>query len=165
MEKGYSLLLTIEPIDPLHPDAIQLLHEAAREVRPLYGDIQDSNASLPNNAHLGPRSVYLIARNAETPVGSAALRPLDKDVGEIRRMYVIPSFRGKGVGRALLDTIERTALDMRYSILRLETGNRQPAAIALYESSGYQHIPRFGEYTDDPTSVCYEKMLSSSGLG
>jgi len=65
------------------------------------------------------------------------------------------------VARALLKQLESAALEIGYSVLRLETGNRQFAAIALYQACGYHRIPPFGAYAADPTSVCFEKDLLS----
>jgi putative acetyltransferase len=153
------LELIIEAVDPLHADAIFLLHEAAGEAWRLYADILDLYAPLPVNEPAVPRSVYFVARLAGEPVGSVALRPLDELTAEVRWMYVLPSFRRQGVAHALLDRVEFTAVEFGYIHLRLETGNRQPAAIALYESCGYKQIPPFGEHMDDPTSVCFEKAV------
>jgi len=152
--------LIIEPIDPLHPDAIFILHEAAREIRPLYADNIDTSLPLPSNDPAVPRSLYLIARLDGNPVGSAALSPLDETTTEVRRMYVLPTHKRKGIARLLLEHIEKTAIAFGYSNLRLETGNRQFAAIELYQSCGYRAIPPFGEYSHDPTSVCFEKVLT-----
>jgi putative acetyltransferase len=78
---------------------------------------------------------------------------------EVKRMFVSPAARGTGLGRALLEAVEAAARDRGIRTLRLETGEPQVAAIALYEGAGYLRIPAFGEYVDDPTSVCMEKTL------
>jgi GNAT superfamily N-acetyltransferase len=75
-------------------------------------------------------------------------------------MYVIPEARGRGLSRRLLATLEIHARNMGYLSLRLETGVRQPEAIRLYESAGYDHIPRYGVYVDDVHSVCFKKRLA-----
>lgn len=74
-------------------------------------------------------------------------------------MYVRPDKRGKGISRRILLTLEALARDYDYTMLRLETGLRQPQAMGLYESEGYHCIPCFGDYALDPLSVCYEKVL------
>jgi GNAT superfamily N-acetyltransferase len=78
---------------------------------------------------------------------------------EIKRMFVHPSARGTGLGRRLLDAVESAARARGIRSVRLETGEPQAAAIALYESAGYVRIAPFGEYVDDPTSICMEKSL------
>ena len=95
----------------------------------------------------------------EKAIGCAALRPLDEVTAELRRMYVLPSFRGQGIARMLIQEIEKAAVNFKYATIRLETGNRQPRAIALYEACGYRQIEAFGPYVGDPTSICFEKQL------
>lgn len=157
--------ITIEPIDPLHEDAIFLLHEAAREIRPLYNIGEDPNINLPTNEALSDRGIYLLARVDGKPIGCAALCPLDEVTAELRRMYVLPPFRRQGVARVLIQEIEQAAIKFKYTTIRLETGNRQPKAIALYQSCGYQQIESFGPYVGDPTSVCFEKQLPGPERG
>jgi putative acetyltransferase len=74
-------------------------------------------------------------------------------------MYVAPAARGRGLSRLLLAALEDEARQLGYSLVRLETGDRQPEAIKLYASSGFEPIPRYGPFVDDPRSVCFEKRL------
>jgi GNAT superfamily N-acetyltransferase len=78
---------------------------------------------------------------------------------EIKRMYVVPSARGLGLARAMLAHLEETAHAAGAEAMVLETGARQPEAIALYESSGYLPIPGFGFYRDSPISRCLARSL------
>ncbi|HEV7741026.1 MAG TPA: GNAT family N-acetyltransferase [Pseudolysinimonas sp.] len=104
--------------------------------------------------------LLLVAREENgRAIGMAALVPAD-GYGELKRMFVHPDGRGAGVGRALLDAVEAAALARGIRSMRLETGEPQAAAIALYERAGYARIPPFGEYVNDPTSVCMEKPLT-----
>jgi GNAT superfamily N-acetyltransferase len=107
------------------------------------------------------RGIFLVARSAGKPVGCGAVRLLEPGVGEIKRMFVEASFRGRGIAPQILGKLEAAAQEAGCQVLRLETGPRQPEAIKLYESSGYLPIPRFGEYVDDPLSMCFEKRLAS----
>ena len=101
--------------------------------------------------------LLLVARSdAGEAVGMAAL---DVATAELKRMFVSEAARGTGLGRALLEAVESAARVRGIQTLRLETGEPQVAAIALYERAGYVRIPPFGEYVDDPTSVCMEKQL------
>src|SRR5262245_30616851 len=93
------------------------------------------------------------------PVGCGAVRLLEPGVGEVKRMFVRPEARRRGVARLVLVKLEETARERGLHTLRLETGTRQPEAIALYATHGYRPIPRFGEYADDAFSVCFEKVL------
>lgn len=106
------------------------------------------------------RGVFLVAYRGDIPVGCGALRRLDSATAELKRMYVVPAERKRGVGRAILKSLEAEARRMGVSRLVLETGNRLEAALALYRRSGFAPIPLFGEYVDSPaTSVCLGKDL------
>jgi ribosomal protein S18 acetylase RimI-like enzyme len=92
-------------------------------------------------------------------VGCGGLVRYDEREGEIRRMYVAPEARGRGVGRLVLTALEHAARELEYDALRLETGDRQPEALGLYERAGFERIPCYGPYLDDPHSVCLGKRL------
>jgi GNAT superfamily N-acetyltransferase len=106
-------------------------------------------------------AVVLVARDAGgEAVGCGALRPLGDGVAEIKRMYVVPAARGRGLSKLVLAGLEAAARDRGWTTLRLETGPRQPEAIALYEGAGYRPIAAFGPYADDADdSLFYERVL------
>jgi len=108
-------------------------------------------------------SVVLVARDpAGTAVGCGALRALGDGAAEVKRVYVVPEARGRGVSKVLLAGLEDAARSRGWTVLRLETGPRQPEAIALYEGAGYRPIPAFGGYVDEPDAGCslyYERVL------
>lgn len=114
---------------------------------------------LHDDDHLEERMVFLVARMADRPVACAALRSLEAGVGEVKRMYVVPELRGRGVARLLLGQVETVARGRGHQALRLETGRLSPAALALYRSSGYREIEPYGEYVGNGYSVCFEKDL------
>jgi putative acetyltransferase len=107
-----------------------------------------------------PHLTFLVASVDGHALGCGALRPLEPGVGEVKRMFVLPEFRGRGIARQILMALESTARERGYSTLRLDTGTRQPEAIGLYRSAGYSKIPCFGEYADDLFSVCFEKRFA-----
>jgi putative acetyltransferase len=107
-----------------------------------------------------PHLTFLVASVDGHALGCGALRPLEPGVGEVKRMFVLPEFRGRGIARQILMALESTARERGYSTLRLETGTRQPEAIGLYRSAGYSKIPCFGEYADDLFSICFEKRFA-----
>ncbi|HEU4652483.1 MAG TPA: GNAT family N-acetyltransferase [Steroidobacteraceae bacterium] len=109
---------------------------------------------------VGPgRGAFLVAYVDEKPVGCGAVRINEPGVGEIKRMFVIPGFRGRGVAGAVLSALQDYARDLGAHKLVLETGSRQPEAVALYRRAGFIEIPRFGEYVDSPLSLCMGKEL------
>lgn len=83
--------------------------------------------------------------------------------GELKRMYVRDGFRGRGFAKKLLAHLEKLAMDQSVTKMRLETGIHQPEAVGLYGKAGYYRIPPFGNYWDDPVSLCYEKRLGGAG--
>jgi GNAT superfamily N-acetyltransferase len=83
----------------------------------------------------------------------------DAEIAEIRRMYVVPEQRGAGLSRLTLAALEDVARDLGYIRVLVETGVHQHEALALYRSSGFQEIPRYGPYVEDELSVCFEKPL------
>jgi GNAT superfamily N-acetyltransferase len=106
-----------------------------------------------------PRGVFLVARTDDGPVGCGGIREHTDDIAELKRMYVVPAARRLGIARGLLAELERRAVALAYARVRLETGVRQPEAIALYESCGYVPIERYGHYRASPMSRCFEKVL------
>jgi GNAT superfamily N-acetyltransferase len=111
-----------------------------------------------------PVGLFLVARLGGEPVGCGAVRRLlggPADIAEIKRMYTAPAARRRGVSRALLARLEAEAAALGYRRLHLETGQRQPEAIRLYETAGFGPIVPFGQYLDDELSVCLGKDLTS----
>jgi len=107
------------------------------------------------------RGAFLVAYRDGVPVGCGALRLLDEETAELKRMYVSPEARGTGVGRRLVAALEAEARRLGVRRLVLETGIRQVAALALYRATGFHRIPLYGEYRLSPqTSVCLGKELA-----
>ena len=104
---------------------------------------------------------FLVAYVDDVAVGCGAVRRLDEATAELKRMYVAPSARGQGIGRALVKALEREARLLGVTKIVLETGTRLTPAIKLYEAMGYARIPLFGEYLSSPeTSLCFGKSLT-----
>jgi putative acetyltransferase len=121
-----------------------------------------------NHFELSPEEVapehgtFLIVYRDGLAVGCGALRLLDAEAAELKRMYVSPQARGQGIGRRLLVALEAEARAFGVRRLVLETGIRQIAALALYQATGFRPIPLFGEYRHSPdTSVCLGKNLGN----
>jgi putative acetyltransferase len=148
--------LTIEPDDPVGATARNLIHDLCAEMSERYGKPPSPFSSSEASA---PRTVFLVARRQGQPVGCGALRSLDDDTAEIKRMYVAPAGRRQGIARRILLELERQAREFGYRTIRLETGIRQPEAQQLYEFLGYRRIVAFGPYVGNPTSVCFEKSI------
>jgi GNAT superfamily N-acetyltransferase len=106
------------------------------------------------------RGAFLVVYLDRKPVGCGAVRLLDDETGELKRMYVAPELRGRGLGRGLVAALEAEALALGARRLVLETGVLQEAALSLYRNTGFQPIPLYGEYCLSPaTSICLGKEL------
>jgi putative acetyltransferase len=108
------------------------------------------------------RGGFFIAEAGDAIVGCGALRTLDAHCAELKRMFVVPEWRGLGLARKILNELEREAIRIGVQRVCLETGDRQRAAMSLYERSGYRRIAPFGKYVDSPLSVCMEKSIGGS---
>lgn len=101
----------------------------------------------------------IVAYENEQPVGCGAIKAFGPDAMEVKRMYVLPSHRGKSIAQQILSALETWAKEMGMQKTVLETGQKQPEAIALYFKSGYQRIPNYGQYIGIENSWCFEKQL------
>ncbi len=108
---------------------------------------------------LAPGVTVAVARSGERAVGMGALVERGDGTAELKRMFVHPDARGKGLASGILSTLETHARAHEIGLVQLETGPMQPEAIALYEKHGYRRIPNFGQYVGDEFSVCMEKSL------
>ena len=102
---------------------------------------------------------FLVLKVDEDYAGCGALRPIDSSSVEIKRMFVRKPFRGKGLSKQMINHLESLAINFGYSQILVETGDRQPEAQSLFRSNGYFQIQPFGEYIDDPHSICFKKKL------
>ncbi|WP_339810059.1 GNAT family N-acetyltransferase [Zunongwangia profunda] len=101
----------------------------------------------------------IIATIDNKPVGCGAMKAYDSDTMEIKRMFVPIEMRGKGIAVHILKNLEKWAKEMNYSKCILETGNKMPEAIRLYEKSNYKVVPNYGQYNGIEDSICFEKHL------
>ena len=101
----------------------------------------------------------IVAYENNLPVSCGAIKPLDENSMEVKRMFTLPQHRGKGLAATVLNELEKWTRELGYKTCALETGKRQPEAIALYKKCGYQTIPNYGQYAGVENSVCFEKFL------
>jgi GNAT superfamily N-acetyltransferase len=154
--------ITISLEHPSSDDAQGLIRRLDEDLLSRYPTLQTTHGLHPRDL-TNPDFTFVVARMSAGigagAVGCGALRGLETGAGEVKRMYVLPEFRGRGIARRILEALETKARDLGRRALRLETGAGQPEAIALYRSAGYREIPAFGEYANNPFSVCFEKRL------
>jgi putative acetyltransferase len=150
-------MLKIAPETPRQADILALLHQSDAYMASLYP--AESNHMLDVESLCAPGVHFLVARWQGRIVGCAALMCGAAGTGEIKRMFVDPSMRGKGAGRGLLERIEAIAKQEAIHLLQLETGGKQPEALELYRRFGYVECGPFGRYQPDPHSLFMEKRL------
>ncbi|MGW7355998.1 GNAT family N-acetyltransferase [Streptomyces sp. NPDC054802] len=150
-----------------HPDAVKLNDQVQLEYVERYGDDGDATPLDPS-MFVPPRGLYLIAYdNQDRPLATGGWRTQDENPegysdgdAELKRMYVIPEARGRGLARRILAALEDDARAAGRIRIVLETGDMQPEAIALYASSGYEPCAKFGYYREYPSSLCMAKLLT-----
>jgi GNAT superfamily N-acetyltransferase len=101
----------------------------------------------------------IVAYENNKPVGCGAIREHSPTSMEVKRMYTLPQYRGKGIATKILNELETWASELAYRKCVLETGKRQPEAIELYKKNGYRIIPSYGQYVAVENSVCFEKEI------
>ncbi|MEU2059800.1 GNAT family N-acetyltransferase [Streptomyces sp. NPDC013455] len=149
-----------------HPDAVKLNDEVQAEYHLRYGDGGDATV-LDAADFLPPRGVYLIAYDEhDRPVATGGWRSQDENGegnqdgdAELKRMFVVAEMRGRGLARRMLTALEDDARAAGRTRMVLETGTKQPEAIALYTSSGYTPCAKFGFYREYEDSRCFAKRL------
>lgn len=154
-------MLQIRPASLDHPDVTALIEQVQEFYTERYGE-PDVTPIAPGE-FAAPEGHFLLGTVDGTAVACGGWRahPAPSGDAELKRMFVAPAVRGKGFARALLAELERTAQHAGRTRMVLETGVHQPEAIALYTTSGYREIAKFGYYKEQPTSRCYAKELTS----
>lgn len=138
-----SEAVTVELADPATEPGAGLLASMEAEIDALY---EDRTGSIHTDSATSAREMsppgggFLLMRIDGDAVGCGGLKRLDDDTCEIKRMYVAPEWRGRGLSGVLLDALEEHARGLGYARVRLDTGDRQHAAAALYERAGYRRI-------------------------
>jgi GNAT superfamily N-acetyltransferase len=150
--------LTTSLVDWDDPDATRLRSEQVAELAERYG-ADDVGSVMTAEGVVA----MLLVRESGEPVACGALRDVSAEQGpatvEIKRLYVVPSRRGRGLSRLAMAALEARARELGHRRLILETGVMQPEAIGLYLALGYEPIESYGEYKDEPASRCFGKAL------
>lgn len=121
-------------------DAVQLMDELTHELAVLYNVADGSAGFVPSDVE-GPRAAFVVARIDGVAVGCGAIRPLDADTIEVKRVYTRAPYRRLGVGLAVMQELERLSEEFGYRAIKLQTGPLQPEAAQLYSTMGYYRIP------------------------
>ena len=149
-------------VQPDDPAIAELARAVVQEYAVRYDDPDGEVAPTAADAR------WVLVRDDDgMPVACGAVQPWSHtvagapdDVGEVKRMYVVPAARGQGLSRLVLDALVGIAREQRLRSLVLETGIEQPEAIGLYTSYGFSPMEVFGPYADDPRSRCFRLELA-----
>jgi GNAT superfamily N-acetyltransferase len=144
--------------DSGNQDFIELVRHLDAELAEIDGSEHSFYARLNK---IGNLKNVIVAYADDTPVGCGAIREFAPDAMEVKRMYTLPGYRGQGIATKILAALEAWATELGYKKCVLETGKRQPGAIALYKKSGYMNIPNYGQYLGVENSVCFEKEIEA----
>lgn len=142
--------------DPTSKDALLLMDELSNTLEAITGN--SGRHSFNNDDVCKPRSLFAIAYIQGKAVGCGAIRPIDENTAEVKRMYA--RVKGKGVGGKILHYLENKARKMGYAKLILETRWINQKAVQFYEGKSYQRISNYGKYVDRSESACFEKIMN-----
>jgi putative acetyltransferase len=151
-------VLSISRESPCQDDIIRLIRQSDALMQSLYP--AESNHLVDIDSLAQPHVHFLVAREEKRALGCGAFVVGQDRQAEMKRVFVDPDARGKGVARAIMEALERAAEAEGVTLMQLETGIKQPEAIALYRKLGYIERGPFGSYQPDPLSLFMEKRLA-----
>ncbi len=150
-------LISLRRVDSIDPDFILLVRELDADLAIRDGEDHDFYAGFNKLDHIHH---VIVAYDDHHPIACGAIKEMDTRTAEIKRMYTSPKGRGKGIAGLILADLENWAASLGYERCILETGFKQPEAIRLYEKSGYNRIPNYGQYEGVVNSLCFAKKIS-----
>ena len=150
-------MLSIVRTTSTHNDFRQLTQLLDADLNVRYGTLQ---AMYDQYNVIESIETVVIAYLDQLPVGCGGIKRYDQTTVELKRMYVRPEHRGKGIAGRLLAELETWARELGFSAVLLETGRKQAEAIGLYTKHGYRQIENYGQYRGVANSVCFRKVLA-----
>ncbi|MCL6604670.1 MAG: GNAT family N-acetyltransferase [Paenibacillus sp.] len=149
--------INVRAEDPTSQDAKDLMDLLSDTLKSITGDSGENSFDITNVCV--PRSLFVIARNQDgEPLGCGAIRPIDNNTAELKRMFAIS--KSNGVGSAILAYLEKQSLNLGYTKIWLETRLVNQKAISFYENMGFQRITNYGKYLNREECVCLGKFLN-----
>jgi putative acetyltransferase len=155
MKENYDFINIIRT-HSANPDFIELVGLLDSELEKIDGAEHSFYAQFST---IDKIKYVVIAYLNGKPTGCGAIRKFTSNTMEIKRMFVLPESRNKGIASKILAELENWTRDLMCTNCVLETGKRQPEAIGLYKKRGYTLIPNYGQYENIDNSVCFEKVL------
>lgn len=156
MNSNTNTRYKIIEIDPASETAHLLIGELHADLETKYGKGNIENFHNENDSML----VFLVIVDSfNNPLACGAIKHFSNGTIEIKRMFVLPEQRGKGLSKKILIELEKTAIKLGYRRAVLETGLKQPEAISLYRATGYTQLKCYGKFAEDPESICFQKAF------
>jgi GNAT superfamily N-acetyltransferase len=151
------MMLDVQRVAGTEPLALELVAAMFAEVGEMYEPGLPKGPTAHPEELSPPHGGFVVLTEDGRPVAGGGVKRLDDRTCEIKRMYVVPDARGRGVGRELLAALESLARDLGYAVARLDTGAKQPGARRMYERAGYVAVP---DYNGNPYAAYWgEKRL------
>jgi putative acetyltransferase len=155
-----SIELVIKKVIPKDDtDAQELIGELDKELLQRYP--ASSVHMLDLDKITNQSGTFLVGYVSGIAVSCCSVCEIEPGVGEVKRVFVKPQYRRKGIAESMMESLEEQAAECGFKFLRAETGHKQPEAIAMYQKLGYYDIDKYGEYINDPNSLCMEKRLTN----
>ncbi|OXA66487.1 GNAT family N-acetyltransferase [Flavobacterium aquidurense] len=151
-------MLSIKTADPNDEKVLAITEELSKNLYLRFGS--DGKNSFQDWQNDNSKFVFVIAELNNEIAGCGAIRPIDQNIGEVKRMY--SKYPGKKIGTTILKFLEDKAITLGYTDLVLETRVKNESAIAFYQKQGYKIIPNYGKYKDRPEAICLGKSLNQN---
>lgn len=150
-------MITLKRTNSKDPDFVSLVAQLDALLAERDGE---ENAYYSQFNKIDQLNQVVVIYDDQLPVACGAIKVFNEKAMEVKRMYTVPANRGKGLATRVLTELETWAAELGFPKCVLETGKRQPEAIALYEKNGYLRTPNYGQYIGIDNSVCFEKSLA-----
>jgi len=150
--------ISIKIVNPNNEKVLAITEELSENLYLRFGS--DGKNSFQDWENENSKFVFVIAKINNEIVGCGAIRPIDENIGEVKRMY--SKYPGKKIGQTILGFLENEAVNLGYANLVLETRVKNESAVHFYQKQGYKVIPNYGKYTDRPEAICLGKSLNQN---
>ena len=150
--------ISIKIVNPNNEKVLAITEELSENLYLRFGS--DGKNSFQDWENENSNFVFVIAEINNEIVGCGAIRPIDQNIGEVKRMYA--KYPGKKIGQTILVFLENEAVNLGYTNLVLETRVKNESAVQFYQKQGYKVIPNYGKYTNRPEAICLEKSLNQN---
>ena len=149
-------MTTLKRTNSSDPDFLKLVKLLDADLLAMYGDEMDFYKEFNTVEEI---KHVIVAYHNNNPAGCGAFKQYAPGVMEVKRIFVDPAYRGKGIAEKVMTALEDWAAELAVKQMILETGDLQQAAVALYEKIGYKLVDNYGQYSGAPSSICFSKFI------